>query len=110
MPNNCKIVEIMEYDKLEPKEIINKILIENKAKESSDILVRYIPEIKYMILFEQKHPHHNLDVWEHTLKVLGGLKNESLDLKLSGLLHDIGKPFSYQDEEIRHFHGHPEKS
>ena len=23
------------------------------------------------------------------------------------LLHDIGKPFSYQDKEIRHFKGHP---
>ena len=29
---------------------------------------------------------------------------------MAGLLHDIGKPFSYQDEEIRHFHGHPQIS
>jgi len=29
---------------------------------------------------------------------------------MSALLHDIGKPFSYQDEEVRHFHGHPEVS
>ena len=29
---------------------------------------------------------------------------------MAGLLHDIGKPFSYQDEEVRHFHGHPEVS
>ena len=29
---------------------------------------------------------------------------------MAALLHDIGKPFSYQDEEVRHFHGHPEVS
>ena len=29
---------------------------------------------------------------------------------MAGLLHDIGKPFSFQDEEVRHFHGHPEVS
>ena len=33
------------------------------------------------------------------------------DVRLTLLLHDIGKPFSYQtDGEIRHYKGHPEKS
>ncbi len=27
---------------------------------------------------------------------------------MAALLHDIGKPFAYQDEEVRHFHGHPQ--
>ena len=51
------------------------------------------------------------DVWEHTLAVLKNLNDvTNIDLKMAGLLHDIGKPFSYQDEEVRHFHGHPEVS
>ena len=61
--------------------------------------------------FEHKHPHHHLDVWQHTLLVVDNLeKYEDLELLMSGLLHDIGKPYSYQDEEVRHFHGHPEVS
>ena len=64
-----------------------------------------------MVGFEHKHPHHHLDVWEHTLLVLKNLNEyDDLELKMAGLLHDIGKPFSYQDGEIRHFYGHPEAS
>ena len=28
------------------------------------------------------------------------------DIRLCLLLHDIGKPFSYQGEEVRHFRNH----
>ena len=79
---------------------IRKILNSNSIKENQDIIIKYIPELKYMVGFDHKHPHHHLDVWEHTLVVLQNL-NESndLELKMAGLLHDIGKPFSYQDEE-----------
>ena len=63
-----------------------------------------------MIGFEHKHPHHNLDVWNHTLKVLEGIKDNDLELRMSALLHDIGKPFSYQDGDVRHFHNHPQVS
>lgn len=94
----------------EVREKINFILENDLVAEKTDFLVEYIPEIKYMIGFEQKHPHHNLDVWEHTKKVIDGLKNADLETKMAGLLHDIGKPFSYQDEEIRHFHGHAKES
>ena len=42
------------------------------------------------------------------------LKNSKADLeiRLALLLHDIGKPYSYQEDEngVRHFKGHPEKS
>ena len=99
----------MELEKI--RQEINEILEFNLIEEKQDIIVKYIPELKKMIGFEHKHPHHNLDVWEHTVAVVKKL-NESgdLELKMAGLLHDIGKPFSYQDEEVRHFHGHPEVS
>lgn len=79
-------------------------------KENLDYILEIIPEIKYMIEFEHKNPHHHLDVWNHTLYALS-LSENDFEIRLSLLLHDIGKPFSYQEEgEIRHFHGHPKVS
>ena len=57
-------------------------------------LMRYIiPEINDMISFEHKHPHHHKDVWEHTLLALSHAPND-FEVRLSLLLHDIGKPSS----------------
>ena len=90
---------------------IQEILLSNSMRDNQDFIFKYIPELKNMVGFEHRHPHHHLDVWEHTLAVLENLNNENdIELKMAALLHDIGKPFSYQDEEVRHFHGHPEVS
>ena len=72
-------------------------------------IIDLIPEVKYMIGFDHKHPHHHLDVWNHTLYALS-LSIKDYDIRLCLLLHDIGKPFSYQEGEVRHFKNHPEKS
>lgn len=74
-----------------------------------EIILHLIPEIKDMIGFEHKHPHHHLDVWNHTLLALS-YSPKDFDIRLVLLLHDIGKPHSYQEGEIRHFRGHPFKS
>ena len=88
-----------------------RILMDSNVKESItsnlNCLIELIPEIKSMIGFEHKHPHHHLDVWEHTLYAIS-LSEKDFDLRLSLLLHDIGKPFSFSEEnEIRHFYNHP---
>lgn len=96
------------------KEKLQQILKGNDVatllEENIEDLLKLIPEIKSMIGFEHKHPHHHLDVWQHTLEVIRNLDTRDQELNMAGLLHDIGKPFSYQDEEVRHFHGHPEVS
>lgn len=75
-----------------------------------EIVFKIIPELEYTVGFDQKHPHHSYDVWEHTVKAVEKSKND-LDIRLALLLHDIGKPHSYQEENgIRHFKGHPQKS
>lgn len=74
-----------------------------------DVLLEIIPELKDMIGFLHNHPHHHLDVWNHTLLALS-LSKKDFDTRVVLLLHDIGKPHSYQDDEVRHFHGHAEVS
>ncbi|MBQ8044521.1 MAG: HD domain-containing protein [Clostridia bacterium] len=72
--------------------------------------ITLIPEIQSMIGFNHKHPHHHLDVWEHTLEVIRKLNTLDLELNTAALFHDIGKPFCYQEGEVRHFYGHPKVS
>lgn len=91
------------YEILTDKDVVSSI------NNNLDYLLELIPEIKYMIGFEHKHPHHHLDVWNHTLYALN-LSENDFEIRLCLLLHDIGKPFSYTDGEIRNFKGHPEVS
>lgn len=91
------------------KEILTSDDVVETIRENIQQLVIIVPEICDMIGFEHNHPHHHLDVWEHTLYALSFSPN-NFDIRLALLLHDIGKPHSYQDDEVRHFKGHPEMS
>ena len=91
------------YDILLSSDVVEAI------HKNIDYLLKIIPEIKYMIGFSHKHPHHHLDVWEHTILAIS-LSKMDYDIRLALLLHDIGKPFSYQEGEIRHFKNHPKVS
>ena len=91
-------------------EILSDENVVESINNNLDYLVKCIPEIKYMMVFEHKHPHHHLDVWQHTLLALSFSEND-FDIRLTLLLHDIGKPFSFQEKDgIRHFNGHPNVS
>ena len=100
---------------MDKREILYGILMKRDVVKSINYNLLYItkiiPEIKPMFRFAQNHPRHHLDVWNHTLLALSYSK-EDFDVRLSLLLHDIGKPFSFQDGDdgIRHFKGHPSKS
>ena len=92
---------------------LQEILLSDNVVETINDNIYYlqqmIPEIRYCIGFDQNHPHHHLDVWEHTLLALS-MSEKDFDIRLCLLLHDIGKPFSYQDEEVRHFRNHAKVS
>lgn len=80
--------------------------IVSSINNNLDKLLLLIPEIKDMIGFEHKSKYHYLDVWEHTLKALS-YSNNNFIVRLTLLLHDIGKPHSYQEDGIyRHFKNH----
>ena len=77
--------------------------------DNLDVVLNLIPELKKIIGFDHRHPHHHLDVWNHTLLALS-YSPRDFDIRVVLLLHDIGKPHVYQDEEVRHFRGHPKMS
>ena len=68
-------------------------------------------EVLEMVGFPQRNRHHCYDVWEHTLHALEAVPPE-LELRLTMLLHDIGKPGCCTIDETGcgHFKGHPARS
>ena len=91
-------------------ELLTKDNVVCEIRKETDRLLLVIPELKSMVGFQHCHPHHHLDVWEHTLLALSFSKNQ-LTTRMALLLHDIGKPSSYQQEgNFRHYKGHAEKS
>lgn len=75
--------------------------------EYVDVFAVFLPEIKRMSGFEQKTLYHHLDVWGHTAATVAHIPPDPY-LRLTMLLHDIGKPLCFtQDETGRgHFYGH----
>jgi len=86
-------------------------------REYEDVICECIPQIAPMIGFKQNSPYHIYDVWEHTLHCMNyDIFNSSsqkwladnIEIRLALLLHDIGKPYVYEEDEnhIGHFKGH----
>ena len=75
------------------------------------ILAAVIPELKPMIGFDQKSPHHAYDLITHTAHVV---ENTPADLALrwAALLHDTGKVATFTTDETGrgHFYGHAKVS
>ncbi len=67
----------------------------------------FFPEFDLAMETEQRHPHHIYSVGEHILHSLSAVEADKV-LRLTMLLHDIGKPatLTVDEEGITHFHGH----
>lgn len=80
-------------------------------REFADVLAVPIPELEPMFGFEQHNPHHDKDVWNHTIAVVESAPSEPV-MRWAALLHDIGKPscFALTEDGVGHFYGHAEKS
>ena len=91
------------------KKLFNILLSDNILLYENE-LFELIPELKSEKGFDQKSEWHCFDVWNHTLTTVNACDMNPED-RLVLLLHDIGKPFSYQDDgNMRHFKGHAKKS
>lgn len=58
------------------------------------------PDLMPCVGFDQKNPHHDLDVWEHTLYALEAAVERTDDplIRTAVLFHDSGKPESYWND------------
>lgn len=90
-------------------DFLNKLLSEKPSDYAADFLT-FIPELKSCVGFDQKNPWHHLDVWNHILYAMD-LSPKNKIVRMSLLLHDIGKPetMTIDDNGIGHFFGHPLK-
>lgn len=75
------------------------------------ILTRVLPELAPSVGFQQHSPHHAYDVFVHTAHVVENVP-DALPLRWAALLHDVGKPACYTEDETGrgHFYGHAEES
>ena len=72
-----------------------------------EVVAVVIPEISSMFNFQQNNPYHNKTLWKHTVSSVKNIENDYV-LRMTMLLHDIGKPMSRKTDENGYFiyHGH----
>lgn len=76
-----------------------------------EVLAVVLPEIAPSVGFDQRNRHHCYDVWEHTARSVAAVPQEPV-LRTVMLLHDLGKPASFQLDAAGtgHFLGHAKMS
>ena len=86
--------------------------VRNVFMKYRDIIGEILPCLKPCFDFNQNNKYHTHDVYEHILNVVDNIKTPDFTLKLAALLHDVGKPESYSEDEAGagHFYGHAEVS
>lgn len=74
------------------------------------IVTQVIPELSPTVGFDQHSRHHAYDLYTHIAYVTASVPHE-LSLRWAALLHDVGKPGTYtQDEQGQgHFYGHAQE-
>ncbi len=90
-------------------EFLYNLLMNDEFNENNiNILCKLIPEIIPTINFDHNHPHHHLNVFEHTIYAIS-ISEKNFDVRLTLLLHDIGKPLSQvkTSKGNSSFIGHP---
>lgn len=108
---------IGEVSRERVREELTKMLVEGRARRAFELLERtgllreVLPEAARMVGVEQPAEFHpEGDVWQHTLGLLEQLEAGcSMTLGWGALLHDVGKPASFERKADRiHFNGHAE--
>ncbi len=89
-----------------------KLLVGQNAgdilRQYPDVFCQFWPELGPLVTLEQNNPWHCWGGWEHTIHAVEAAPLD-LVLRLTMLLHDIGKPACKSTDEngVDHFYGHP---
>ncbi|HHT19857.1 MAG TPA: CCA tRNA nucleotidyltransferase [Tissierellia bacterium] len=95
----------------ELKQILMGPAIEQVLLAYPEVFSSIIPELSPMMDFDQQHPHHHKQLWDHTARVVAETPID-ISLRLAALFHDIAKPEyqSFGKDNHAHYIGHPERS
>lgn len=104
--DNANLIENVSFERI--RDEFTKIIMSKKPSigiillHKLNILKYIIPELEQGIGCIQGGAH-KYDVWEHLLQALDHAadKNWSLEIRLSALFHDIGKPISRRDTRAK---------
>ena len=89
-----------------------KLLVGKNAgdvlRQYPDVFCQFWPQLSPLVTLEQHNPWHCFGGWEHTIHAVEAAPAD-VALRLTMLLHDIGKPSckSTDEQGIDHFYGHP---
>lgn len=108
---NSKLINNISRERI--RDELCKILTSNNASEGintlqkSGLLAEILPEINSLVNFSPLSINHNRNIFDHTLNVISKTNN-NLILRLSALLHDVGKlnTLTLQDDGIYRFPNH----
>lgn len=97
------------------KREFEKIVICNQDKlllDAEDIACHLGADVKRMVGYDQRNPHHCYDLFTHTLHTVAGIKETApVLLRVAAFFHDIGKPLVAMEKQGRLvFYGHAQKS
>lgn len=105
----CHLLDNISVERIQ-SELSRMLLgrnILNVLLEYKDVISVIIPELIPCIGFKQNNPYHQYTVYDHIAHAVDNYHGNELVVKLALLLHDIGKPRCYtEDERGGHFHGH----
>ncbi|MCD8117456.1 MAG: HDIG domain-containing protein [Oscillospiraceae bacterium] len=78
-------------------------------RDFAPVFYVFMPELAPQQGFWQNNPNHIHDIWTHTTMAVDAIAPDPV-LRLTMLLHDIGKPARYFTDEVGvgHFYGHAE--
>ena len=109
--NNIDLLRECNKDTL--RKFINEMLLKDDIEKSLKLLVKsgalffVFPELERLVGLEQPNKYHKHDAFNHTLEAVK-YSEKDLTLRLSMLLHDVGKPSTYNKDETGKitFYGH----
>jgi tRNA nucleotidyltransferase (CCA-adding enzyme) len=111
---NCNLILNISSERI--RDELSKMLLSNNSEvalrllEETKLLGFILPELQKAVGFNQLNPHHDKDIFNHTLSVVENCPL-SLNLRVAALLHDIAKPdcFTIDKSGVGHFYGHDKK-